>query len=361
MQTRTILASIALACGFGCTTSHAVSPPELHADLPVPHVAAGIEGCFTGGGALVELGSVNNNDQHDHGALRTFGIAPNGLVAAAGSDGTLKFWTMSATLVGTADPSVLTYGPEIAAAPITDLAFSDTLAIAGDVRGLVEQLGPQGQRGALGGTTPGVPIIAVAFDRAARRLAHAEGPDPAGSAVTPLVVTALDGSMNAQITETLGVITDLAFAPDGTLVVVGSEGAFPAYEIRDAADPTRVLAHRTFGHVYDGAIEVAVAADGPEIVAVTNHGLYAITEAEARLLGSSDDVLASFESVDLTPNGEFAITVASGGVVTVWSTTSGEGVAHASVANAIGVRVDALGTRAVVGASDALLHVLSCR
>jgi WD40 repeat protein len=359
MHARTLLASVALSC-VACTTAHDPVTTDITQHTTDPHIApqsilAGMDGCFTGGGALVELGSVNNNDQHDHGALRTFGISPNGIVAAAGSDGTLKFWTMNATLVGVADPTILTYGPEIAAAPIDDLAFTDTLAVAGDVRGLVTQLGPTGERSVLGGTTPGVAINSVAFDRIARRVAHAQGPGASGTAVTPLVVSAVDGSMNAQITDTMATITDLAFTPDGALVVGGSDGTHATIELRGAADPTHVAASFTLP---DGAsvVEVAAAHEGPMIVAATPTAIYAISATATRAIGYAD----GFRSVDLTPSGDYALAVETSGRVTVWSTATGELTGSVIIPNTIGVRVDATGTRAVAGASDALLHVLGC-
>jgi len=139
--------------------------------------------------------------------------------------------------------------------------------------------------------------------------------------------------------------------------VGGSDAAFPAYELREAADPTHVLARRTFGLVGENVVEVAAAHEGPAIVAVTNGGLYVLTADSARLLARSEGL----RSVDVTPSGDYAITVDDGGNVAVWSTTTGDELAHVTIANAIGVRIDALGTRAVVGASDALLHVMACR
>ena len=361
MHSRTALSVsfllLALA-GLGCTSSHDAMPTDYQAILRHPGVVPtpNLDSCFTGSGALVELGAVSNNDQHDHGALLTFGISPSGLLAAAGADGTLKFWTMDATLVGTANPTVLTYGPEIAAAPITDLAFTDTLAIAGDVRGLVEQLGPTGEQAVLGGTTPGVSIASVAFDRVAHRLAHAQHRGTSGTAVTPLVVNTLDGTMHANITDTMLSITDLAFTVEGVLVVGGNDGTRAMLELRDGADPTRVIATPTLSG--STVVEVATAHLGPTIVALTDHALFVIEGTRARQIVASE---VAFRSVDVTPSGDFALTVDASGSVVVWSTSSGAAVAHRSIGSALGVRIDSGGRRAVVGGSDAMLHVLGCR
>lgn len=363
MNTRhTVLASLLLSlAGLGCTSSHAVPAPDVHAQITPTGVAplapvTNLDTCLTGGGTLVELAAVNNDDQADHGALLTFGISPDGVVAAAGADGTLKFWTMDATLIGVADPGILTYGPEIGGAPITDLAFTDELAIAGDVRGLVQGLSSNGTGGVLGGTMPDVPIASVAFDRAAQRLAHAQGglgaPD-----VTPLLVYTLDGAMRANIEETLSTISDLAFTADGTLVVGGDDGTHAALELRDGADPTIVLARPDVGRDAR-VVEVAAAREGATVVIATTHTLIGLTDGEPTRLAASETAL---RSVDLTPSGDYALTVDVNGHLSVRSTLDGHEVATAEVASGLGVRVDASGQRIVVGAEDAWLHVLACR
>jgi WD40 repeat protein len=354
------LLSFALAYlpAVGCTSAHGVPDPELQSQIiPVGHTPVAtvenLDTCFTGTGTLTELVAVDNNDQTDHGVLLTFGISPGGLVAAAGADGTLKFWTMDNTLVGVADPGILTYGPEIGGAPITDLAFSADLAIAGDVRGLVQQLGPDGSGGVIGGTMPDVPIAAVAFDRATGHFAHAQSaPD-----ITPLVMHSLDGSFNASIEDTMASITDLAFTADGALVVAGTDGTRATLEIRDGVDPSRVIGRPDVGSD-ERVIEVAAAREGASIAVVTAHSLFAVEGVTATLLSSRE---TDFRSVDLTPSGDYAITVDANGLVSVLSMTDGREVAHTTVPSALGVRIDADGQRAVVGGADAMLHVLACR
>jgi hypothetical protein len=358
----TVLASLLCALvGIGCTSSHALPDVELHAQIPPTGHAplapvVNLDSCFSGSGALVELAAVNNNDQEDHGTLLTFGISPSGVVAAAGADGTLKFWTMDATLVGVADPGILTYGPEIGGAPITDLAFTEELAIAGDIRGLVQELGPAGTADVVGGTNPDVPIASVAFDRAAGRLAHAQGGALAPD-VLPLIVKSLDGADRWNVTDTLASITDLAFAADGQLVIGGADGTHAALEIRDAADPMRVVSRPDVGRDAS-VVEVAAAREGATLVVATTHSLIAIGGATPTLLATSE---AGFRSVDLTPSGDYALTVDTTGLVSVRSTVDGHEVASTTIARGLGVRIDATGQRAVVGAEDAMLHVLACR
>jgi len=361
MHSRLIVLVSILSVLVGCTSSHAIPDPELTPVTPPQietHLAPvhDLDTCFTGGGALFEVGSVSNNDRADHGALVTFGVSPGGLVAAAGADGTLKFWTLDATFVGEADPRALTYGPEVAGAPITDLAVTEDAAVAGDVRGLVQRLTPTGAGGVLGGTMPDVPIASVAFDRTAQRLAHAQG-GAAAPDVTPLVVNTLDGTMRANLTDTPSTITDLAFTADGSLVVAGNDGTHAVLEVRDGSDPTIVRARPDIGRDAS-VVEVAAAHEGPMIVALTTHALYAIDGTNVTLLVASDTAM---RSVDLTPSGDYALIVDANGAVSARSTIDGHEAGHASIASAIGVRLDAAGQRVVVGGSDAVLHVLSCR
>lgn len=351
------LLTIALALTVGCSSAYEVPEPELtpvaNPSNPAPFASVvDLDSCLTGGGTLAELGAVNNNDQTDHGALLTFGISPHGLVAAAGADGTLKFWTMDDTFVGSAS-GVLTYGPEIGGMPITDLAFTSDAAVAGDISGLVLQLAPDGLNSVLGGTMPDVPIAAVAFDRTAQRLAHAQS----GSGVTPLVVQTLDGSANANVEDTMATITDLAFTSDGDLVVGGTDGTHATLEIRRGADATQRMAQMGVG---DDArvIELAAAREGTAIAVVTAHGLFSVAGGVATRIASSDTDL---RSVDLTPSGDHAIVVDANGRVSLRSMADGRELASTTIAAALQARIDDGGQRIVVGATDAMLHVLRCQ
>ena len=342
--------------GAGCNSAYTPDETLVHVDRPSHAVTtvASLDSCFARGGALVELGAVNNDDQADHGTLLTFGISPGGIVAEAGADGTLKFWTMDDTLLGTASAAVLTYGPEVSAAPITDLAFDGDHAIAGDVRGLVSSLSSDGRTTIMGGTVPDVPIASVAFDPSAHVLAHAQR----GEGATPLVVQSVDGTRNANVEDTLPTITDLAFTVDGALVVGGQNDALhAAVEIRGSSDPTTVSAHIELG-TDARVIEVAAAREGSAIVAITVRGLYAIDGTRATLLASSD---VDLRSVELSPSGDHAYVVDANGRLSVRATVDGHELASIAVPSGFAVRVDGEDQRIVVGATDAMLHVLSCQ
>lgn len=351
---RSLLVSLALA---GCSTSHPEpdAPPDPQPTWVTPSVVVlpgtvaapprGLDVCLGEGGELVEVGSVDNNDQHDHGALLTFGISPGGVLAAAGADGTLKFWTLGSELIATADGSALTYGSETGAVPITDLAFDEDLALAGDVRGLVQGFGADGTFQVLGGTTPDVPIVAVAFDAPTRRLAHAQAGD-----VVPIVVRGPDGSI--EITETIDDLRDLAFGPGGELLVGGARAAGGAVEVRDALDARIVRAVLTTG---SAVAELAVAREGERAAAVSADALLVLEDgAIAR------EVAGGASSVDLTPSGDVALTVGADGVLRARATDDGRELAQVSVDAPLQVRVDATGQRVIVGSTDAILHVFAC-
>ncbi len=339
--------SLALA---GCTSAHGLPEPS-----SAPAEPSALGACLAEGGALVELGSVDNNDQHDHGALLRFELSPAGLVAAAGEDGTLKFWTLDATLVGVADPGVLTYGAEVGGAPITDLAFEGETAIAGDVRGLVQGLGSAGTASVLSGTDPDVPIAAVAYAPASGWLAHAQG-GPSAPDVVPLIVKTLDGETRWNLTATIDDIRDLAFDEEGRLYVAGAEDGAAVVEVRDAEDPT-LLANRFSLGEDAHAVELARTADGATLVAATEHGLFALEENGPRLLRTSD---AALRSIALTPTGDAIASIDEAGEL-VLSGPEGATLAQTRIPGAIGVRVTAAGDRLVVGSVDAHLRVLGCR
>jgi hypothetical protein len=346
-----------------CSAAHQAAPidpepiaPDIR-DVPigtppgqvVAPPATGIEACLLGGGELVEVDSVDNNDREDHGALLTFGISNEGLLAAAGADGTLKFWTLDAELLATVDGSLLTYGSEEGRTPITDLTFFGENVLAGDIRGLVAQMSSDGSYFPVAGTTPDIPIRSVAFHAGSMRLAHAQVGD-----VVPLVVRKMDGPESWEIAETLDEPNDLAFAPSGELFVVGVDGGRATIEVREAADPTAVLEE----HVYFTTApiaEVAFARSAPIGAAVSTGAFYVIRD-----LAPFQTIAHGGTSVDLSPPGAFAFTVGSEGRLAAISTESGDIVADVAVASPVKVRVDATGTLVLVGSEDAIIHVFSC-
>ncbi len=328
--------------------------------------AESLEACLLGGGRLVEVARVHNNDQADHGALLTFGISPTGLLAAAGEDGTLKFWTLDAELLGTIDGSLLSYGSEIGGSPITDLAFHGEHAIAADQRGLVSEMAADGTFFPLGGTTPDVPIRAVAFHEPSGRLAHAQQAD----GVIPLVVRSADGTV-LELAETLSLVNDLAFTTDGSLWVAGAVAMGtelrPQVERRDAADPSRVLETITVGSREGGAVvELATSQHGATIAMLTperveihfGEGIRTIAfEGWAEIVG---------RSVALTPLGGVVLTLESNGSLAAHAVLEERTLASIDTVGAdlgaapVAVRTDASGTLAVVGRSDAWLLAYAC-
>lgn len=347
--TRSSAALLSLAFA-GCTSAHGL--PEASV---TPGELSPLGTCLANGGTLVELGVVDNDDQHDHGGLLRFELSPAGLVAAAGEDGTLKFWTMDATLVGVADPGVLTYGSELGGAPITDLAFDGETAIAGDVRGLVQGLGAEGTADVLSGTNPDVPIAAVAFDAESGWLAHAQGGASAPD-VVPLVIKTLDGETRWNVTATIDEIHDLAFDAEGRLHVAGTDDGRAIIEVLDGADPTQLVNRITFG---DDArvVELARTADGGALFAATEHGVFALDETGAHRVHASERAL---RSISVTPTGDVLVTVDDAGAVHLLG-RDGAVLAETFIAGAIGARATATGERLVVGSADAHLHVLGCR
>lgn len=322
-------------------------PPALP-DAPREIVTERLATCLAAGRGLREVAVVDNNDTTDHGALLRLGLSPTGLVAAAGEDGTLKLWTLDAELLETFDGTILTYGPEIPAAPIADITFDGESILVGDIRGIVLQLDRGGSLFPIGGTTPEIPIRAVAFDPTTRRLVHAQSGD-----VPPLVVRAEDGTTMDVTTELL--VSDLAFTDVGTLLVAGERGGHPVIESRDLA----------MNVVGDG-IELGTAGGFVEIAYVAARG-----ESGARVVGvTPTDVFLG--DVTVAHAGGRSIALATDAVSTVALVAGANGLDALEAVGAPGtslfhldgdavtVRVDPTGTLAVLGDADATIHVLAC-
>jgi hypothetical protein len=275
----------------------------------------------------------------------------------------LKFWTLDATLLGSIDGSLLTYGSETGASPITDLAFHGERAIAGDRRGLVAEMGADGSFPPLGGTTPDVPIRAVAFHEPTGRLAHAQRAE----GVVPLVVRGADGTV-VEITDTLDDVRDLLFTDDGSLWVAGSVLGRPRVEVRRADDPTAVLRTIEPTSPEGGAIvELASSRFGETVAMLTTERVrvdFGVGSVEIPIEGWAE-VLG--QGVALTPEGGVALILNSHGWLSAHRARE-EGAALAQLdtlgdtlgARPVAVRVDATGTLAIVGRSDAWLFAYAC-
>jgi len=349
-------AAVALGDDAAVSPDAAVVP-----DAPPPVAGEQLEGCLLGGGALVEVARVFNNDVEDHGALLTFGISDTGLLAAAGADGTLKFWNLDAELLGTIDGTLLTYGSEVGASPITDLAFRGDRALAADRRGLVQEMGADGSFLPLGGTTPDVPIVALAYHASTDRFAHAQHAE----GILPLTVRAADGTVT-EIGETLTTIHDLVFTRDGALWVAGARMVdgrqVPTVEQRDAADPTRVLRTLEVESPEGGAVaELAVSDSGGTIAMRTSErvevhfgeGIRSIPfTAWAEIIGVG---------VALTRPGGVALTVESDGRLVAHAVLEERTLSSVNVGGLpVNVRTDASGTLVIVGRADAHLIAYAC-
>jgi len=352
---------------LGCTEAHAVTPDggialgdaaEVRADAPVlrpdaPRPSSDLLAtCLSEGRGLVEVATVDNNDSADHGELLRFGLSPAGVIAAAGGDGTLKLWTLDAELLGTFNGGIIAYGPEIPAARITDITFDGESIVVGDIRGIVLQMDPGGGLWPIGGTTPEIAIRAVAFDAAHRTLAHAQEGD-----VAPLLIRTEDATVEL---ETELVIEDLMFAANGDLWVAGSRDRNMAMERRTlgAFDTVTTEFHPVAAGTF---LEMASIDSGPE------HGRLAAVGASWTLLGTTTFVPGGGRSIALASDGESTVALIAGpSGLEARNALDGSGTpllvsaSPLALGDSVTVRIDATGTLAVVGGSDAQFHVLSC-
>lgn len=332
----------------------AVAAPDAFVTAPAP-----LEACLLAGGELVEVARVFNNDREDHGALVTFGVSDTGLLAAAGADGTLKFWSLEAEHLGTVSGSVLTYGSEISA-PITDMVLSDERVIAGDGRGLVAEILVDGSFLPRGGTTPDVPIAAVGYWPMGDRIAHAQHAE----GLAPLTVR--DAETVQELSSGLLTIRDLAYTPDGTLWVAGArldgERLVPAVERRDPTDPSRVLATLDVASPEGGeVIELATSASGEVVAMLTAERVEVRRGEQLRTIPFTGWAEIVGVSVALGRGGEVAFTVESSGMLVAHAANEERTLASVDVgAYPVAVRTDATGSLVVVGRSDAYLIAYAC-
>ena len=321
-----------------------------------------LEACLLGGGALVEVARVFNNDVEDHGALVTFGVSDTGLLAAAGADGTLKFWTLDSELLGVVDGTLLTYGSEIVA-PITDMALSGDMVIAGDSRGLVAEIRADGSYLPRGGTTPDVAIAAVAYTVSSaglERIAHAQHAE----GLLPLTVR--NGESVLELESGLSSIRDLAFAADGSLWVAGARAVgseqLPAVEQRDAADPSIVLRTIDVGSREGGTvIELATSLDGEAIAMLTNERLEVHHADSVRSIPFTGWAEIIGVGAALSTGGGVAFSVESDGTLASHAVHEERELARIDVGGRpVAVRTDASNRLVVVGRSDAYLIAYAC-
>lgn len=315
--------------------------PDTPAAPDAPSLRTPLATCFAGGGELVEVATVDNSDTAEHGALLGLAVTREGLVAAAAEDGTLKLWTLDAELAFAFDGAILTYGPEIPAAPITDLAIDGADVIAGDVRGVVLRMSREDGLFPVGGTTPEIAIRAVAWDEASGRLAHAQSGD-----VVPL--TLRDESGVRELATAIDVF-DLAFEADGSLLVAGARDGRAVIERRSPGAPD-VPSDARATELAGPFLEIATSRLGP--VGVTREAIVLAPFTVART-GLRSVAVAESDA------GSFAVVAGEAGVE-VFDVAGGHAPAGLPLGDAVTVRVDATGTLAIVGTRDALIHVFAC-
>lgn len=328
-------------------------PPDAGSD-PDPDAGAtpSIETCLLAGGTLREVDAVYNNDSSDHGALVAFAASSGGELAAAAADGTIKFWTFDA-FVSEVTSSILTYGPELPAAPATDMTYDGARVVAADVGGLVTAWTSSGDMAVLSGTEPGVSIGAVALDATRGRLAHAESRD-AGAVV---VRTIADGTVAGPIGTAALRVHDLAFLRDGRLLVAGVDAAgVGLVEIHGAAEPA--VTDRTIGGFFAPVDEIAVAGDRFVAVAGTALVIASPDSGEHSVVDTGEH--AAVPSVDATS--EVAFTVGWRGTLRAFAIADGRplGTIELGDSDPVAVRVDPRGGLVLAAFGTGYIRAIAC-
>lgn len=266
--------------------------------------ASALEECLNNAGHLVEVDRVYNNDTTAHGAITAFSVSEGGSLGVASEDGVVKFWTLD-EFVGSVNHAALSYGAELAAAPADDLAFFGEELMLADTQGLVTGWYSDGSMRIVGGTEPGVAIRAVASDDARARVAHAE--DVLHGRIMVRGVGD-DAAVVGPLPTSIDWVSDLAFFPDGRLVVVGATGVTAVLEIF-SADLTAVVAR------YSATEERAIGFGAPrlpeEVTVAGDRVIVALLDevqtfdATLRLLSRSRDLTVS-RSVSASESGRYA-------------------------------------------------------
>lgn len=360
MIKRSLLAALPLLLVLGCASAHGPTSEEeplitivsTPAETLFPPEMSGLEGCLFEGGELFEVASVDNNDVREHGPLWTLAISPDRRIAVASEDGTIKLWTLDG-FVGELDPGAFVYGVEVDGAQVADLAFHGEQVVAGDMRGVVSAWG-DGSPSIIGGTAPDVAITAVAVHEASGRVAHADE-QRFGNV---MIRGTSDGTLEGPLETELVSVLDLAFVGDQLLLV--GQGASPALELRDAEDPTRVVARFETELSFNPLLEVAVSGGAetiafvsPELVGVVDETLAPRWMARA---GSHVPV-----SVSVADTGRAVFSAGAEGTLRAWSGVDGAALAEVEVDEPVVVRVDPAADLVVVGSRDGILHAFACR
>jgi WD40 repeat protein len=324
----------------------------IHGTVPAPRTA--LEACLIGGGSLVEVATVNNDDVTEHGDLTALAVDADGRLAVAGADGTIKLWTIEDGFLGQINTGMIAYGAELAGTPSTELSFFEGRIVAGDVRGLVTSWTVEGDMQVLGGVEPDFSIRAVAIDRQRGFVAHADERETGH-----VFVRALDGSsVVGPLDSELHVVNDLAFMNDGALVVAGRAwGDRAALEIRDGASPRVVLGS------YDTRItgDVAEVAPCGDRIAFAGPTSLGVIDRELNTIWSRGEIDHAPVGVAMTAAGQFVLTAGADGSLRVHTADEGLEVDAVDVADPVILRAEPTGRAVFVGSRDGLVHVFECQ
>jgi len=350
---------LASALAFGCATHHDVADPDAPPVVTVvdpvtsadfPPTMTSFESCLVGGGALVEVASVDNDDTREHGALWTFAVAGDRRIAVAAEDGSIKLWTLDG-FVEELDPGAFLYGAEVDGAQVADLAFLDGAIVAGDVRGVVSAWS-EGFPRIVGGTDPDISIVAVAVDPERAWVAHADAQAGGNVMVRAMNDPVTIGPLATELVD----VTDLAFV-NGRLVVAGDRGL----ELHDRDEPLAVVARSTFDHAVAGVTEVA-ASGGGELIAFVSADAVGAVDGDLATRWVTATVGAHVpRSVAVAETGRTVFTVGAEGTLRAWAGADGAPLAQVDVADPVAVRLDHTAGLAVVGSQDGVLRAFACR
>lgn len=350
--------ALTLGCVLLCACSLAHGTPDDPDPDPIdvvlipppsapPRVPVALERCFADGGRLALAAAVDNDDVTDHGDLLTMAVDPEGRVAVAAADGTIKLWTMHGFL-GTLSPGLLLYGAELAATETTDMLFLGERVVAADTRGLVSAWSLDGGFDVLGGSDEG--ITAVAMDPTQRWLAHAD----VGGRV--IVRSMGDVVVHGPLATELVRVRDLAYRADGSLLIAG-RAAGPALELRDAADPAHVRGR--FGVEGDGElVELATDGDRVAIAGDTLLGVLDQTLEPSWMIDAADHAPIG---VAMSPGGALVFSAGADGSLRAHDAGDGAALDQIDVVDPVVVRVDPRGRAVLVGSRDGAVRAFECR
>lgn len=293
-----------------CTTTPAVD------DDPAPPAGGEtlqLAACAAGEGELVADWSVDNG----HGAVSSLAMDPDGAVALAGADGTVKLWDITSGELDWSTDEVVdpgaAYGSELGGErlPLTALTFenSGVLLTGGDEQGVVSVWDPAAGFEIAAWTLGEQPITAVAHAFDGQLLAAADS-----SFGGNLKAWNLGGAPDELPLETaLWFVNDLSL-DEQNLVVAGDIYGIPAVEIRSAAFPTAVLGLAELRALNGTVSSAALRQDGTVLVAGTGF-LALLDPAEVDPLEQALVVLDSGEnwiSVTLLDDEHFAAATEGG-------------------------------------------------